>query len=50
LAKSKLLVLAVVSAFTATLLSAFVPAGIPILLTAFVAVAFWFVEIVGNRK
>lgn len=50
LAKSKLLVLAVVSAFTATLLSAFVPAGIPILLTAFVAVAFWFVEIVRNRK
>jgi predicted branched-subunit amino acid permease len=50
LAKSKLLVLAVVSAFTATLLSAFVPAGIPILLTAFVAVAFWLVEIVRKRK
>jgi len=50
LAKSKLLVLAVVSAFTATLLSAFVPAGIPILLTAFVAVAFWLVEIVRTRK
>lgn len=50
LAKSKLVVLAVVSAFTATLLSAFVPAGIPILLTAFVAVAFWLVEIVRKRK
>jgi predicted branched-subunit amino acid permease len=50
LAKSKLLVLAVVSACTATLLSAFVPAGMPILLTAFVAVAFWLVEIVRNRK
>ena len=50
LAKSKLLVLAVVSAFTATLLSAFVPAGIPVLLTAFVAVAFWLVEIVRKRK
>ena len=50
LAKSKLLVLAVVSAFTATLLSAFVPAGIPILLTAFVAVAFWLVDIVRKRK
>jgi predicted branched-subunit amino acid permease len=50
LAKSRLLVLAVVSAFTATLLSAFVPAGIPILLTAFVAVAFWLVEIVRKRK
>lgn len=50
LAKSKLLVLAVVSAFTATLLSAFVPAGMPILLTAFVAVAFWLVEIVRKSK
>ena len=50
LAKSKLLVLAVVSSFTATLLSAFVPAGMPILLTAFVAVAFWLVEIVRKSK
>jgi predicted branched-subunit amino acid permease len=50
LTKSKLLVLAVISAFTATMLSAVVPAGAPVLLTAFVAVGFWLVEIVRNRK
>jgi predicted branched-subunit amino acid permease len=50
LKKSKLLLLAVVSAFTATLLSEFVPAGIPVLLTALVAVAFWLVELLGKRK
>jgi hypothetical protein len=44
------LVLAVISAFTATMLSAVVPAGIPVLLTAFVAVGFWLVETIRNRK
>jgi predicted branched-subunit amino acid permease len=50
LKESKLLLLAVVSAFTATLLSKFVPAGIPVLLTAGVAVAFWIIELLGKRK
>jgi predicted branched-subunit amino acid permease len=50
LKESKLLLLAVVSAFTAVLLSAFVPAGIPILLTAGVAVGFWIIEILGKSK
>jgi predicted branched-subunit amino acid permease len=50
LKESKLLLLAVVSAFTAVLLSAFVPAGIPVLLTAGVAVAFWIIEILGKSK
>jgi predicted branched-subunit amino acid permease len=50
LKESKLLLLAVVSAFTATLLSDFVPAGIPVLLTAGVAVAFWIIDLLGKRK
>jgi predicted branched-subunit amino acid permease len=50
LKESKLLLLAVVSAFTATLLSSFVPAGIPVLLTAGVAVAFWIIDLLGKRK
>jgi predicted branched-subunit amino acid permease len=50
LKESKLLLLAVVSAFTATMLSAFLPAGLPVLLTAFVAVAFWLVELVRKSK
>jgi predicted branched-subunit amino acid permease len=50
LKESKLLVLAVVSAFTATLLSSFVPAGIPVLLTAGVAVIFWIIELFGKSK
>jgi predicted branched-subunit amino acid permease len=50
LTKSRLLFLAVVSAFTATMLSALVPAGIPVLLTAFVALGFWLVEILRKRK
>jgi predicted branched-subunit amino acid permease len=45
LKESKLLLLAVVSAFTAVLLSAFLPAGIPVLLTAGVAVIFWVIEL-----
>jgi predicted branched-subunit amino acid permease len=50
LKESKLLLLAVVSAFTGTMLSAFLPAGLPILLSALVAVAFWFVELVRKSK
>ena len=50
LKESKLLLLAVVSAFTAVLLSAYVPAGIPVLLTAGVAVAFWIIEMLGKSK
>jgi predicted branched-subunit amino acid permease len=50
LKESKLLLLAVVSAFTATLLSSFVPAGIPVLLTAGVAFAFWIIDLLGKRK
>ena len=50
LKESKLLLLAVVSAFTATLLSSFVPAGIPVLLTAGVAVVFWIIELLGKSK
>jgi predicted branched-subunit amino acid permease len=50
LKESKLLLLAVVSAFTATFLSNFVPAGIPVLLTAGVAFAFWIIDLLGKRK
>jgi predicted branched-subunit amino acid permease len=50
LKESKLLLLAVISAFTATLLSSFVPAGIPVLLTAGVACAFWIIDLLGKRK
>lgn len=41
LTQSKLLVLAVTSAFVATVLSTWLPAGIPVLLTALLALAFW---------
>jgi len=50
LKESKLLLLAVVSAFTATMLSAFLPAGLPVLLSALVAVAFWLVELPRKSK
>ena len=50
LKESKLLLLAVVSAFTATMLSEFLPAGLPVLLTALVAVAFWLVELLMKNK
>ena len=50
LKESKLLLLAVASAFTATMLSAFLPAGLPVLLSALVAVAFWLVELVRKNK
>ena len=48
--QSKLLVLAVASAFVATSLSAVLPAGIPVLLTAVLAVAFWLFGMRGGRK
>jgi predicted branched-subunit amino acid permease len=50
LKESKLLLLAVVSAFTATMLSALLPAGLPVLLSALVAVAFWLVELLRKSK
>jgi predicted branched-subunit amino acid permease len=48
--QSKLLVLAVASAFVATSLSVVLPAGIPVLLTAVLAVGFWLVGMRGDRK
>ena len=48
--QSKLLVLAVASAFVATSLSVVLPAGIPVLLTAVLAVGFWLVGLRGGRR
>jgi predicted branched-subunit amino acid permease len=48
--QSKLLVLAVASAFVATSLSVVLPAGIPVLLTALLAVGFWLFGMRGIRK
>jgi predicted branched-subunit amino acid permease len=48
--QSKLLVLAVASAFVATSLSVVLPAGIPVLLTALLAVGFWLFGMRGGRK
>jgi predicted branched-subunit amino acid permease len=48
--QSKLLVLAVASAFVATFLSVVLPAGIPVLLTALLAVGFWLFGMRGGRK
>ena len=48
--ESKLLVLAVASAFVATSLSVVLPAGIPVLLTAVLAVGFWLFGMRGERK
>lgn len=45
--QSKLLLLAVASAFLATSLSIALPAGLPVLLTAFLALSFW---IYGMRR
>ena len=42
LSQSKLLLLAVASAFLATSLSIVLPAGLPVLLTTFFALGFWF--------
>lgn len=49
LGQSRLLVLAVASAFLATSLSLFLPAGLPVLLTAFLALGFWFFGMRGKR-
>lgn len=48
--QSKLLVLAVASAFVSTSLSVVLPAGIPVLLTALLAVGFWLFGMRGGRK
>jgi predicted branched-subunit amino acid permease len=48
--QSKLLVLAVASAFVATSLSVVLPAGIPVLLTALLAVGFWLFGMRSGRK
>jgi predicted branched-subunit amino acid permease len=48
--QSRLLMLAVASAFLATSLSLFLPAGLPVLLTAFLAVLFWIFGMRGKRK
>lgn len=45
--QSKLLLLAVASAFLATSLSVVLPAGLPVLLTAFLALGFW---VYGMRR
>jgi len=48
--QSKLLVLAAASAFVATSLSVVLPAGIPVLLSAVLAVVFWLFGMRGGRK
>jgi predicted branched-subunit amino acid permease len=48
--QSKLLLLAVASAFVATSLSVLLPAGVPILLTAVLAIGFWIVGLRGVSK
>jgi predicted branched-subunit amino acid permease len=49
LSQSKLLVLAVAAAFLATSLSLVLPAGLPVLLTAFLALGFWFFGMRGKK-
>jgi predicted branched-subunit amino acid permease len=48
--QSRLLLLAVLAAFMATTLSVVLPAGIPVLLTALLAVGFWVVGMRGSKK
>lgn len=48
--QSKLLVLALASAFVATSLSVVLPAGVPVLLTAVLAVGFWLFGMRSARK
>lgn len=48
--QSRLLLLAVVSAFLATFLSALLPAGIPVMSTAVLALGFWLFGIRGGKK
>lgn len=47
--QSKLLLLAVASAFLATSLSVVLPAGLPVLLTTFLALGFWFFGMRSKR-
>jgi predicted branched-subunit amino acid permease len=47
--QSKLLLLAVASAFLATSLSLVLPPGLPVLLTAFLALGFWFFGMRGKK-
>ena len=48
--QSKLLFLAVAAAFVATSLSVVLPAGVPVLLSAVLAVGFWLFGMRGGRK
>jgi predicted branched-subunit amino acid permease len=50
LSQSNLLVLAVASAFLATSLSVVLPPGLPVLMTAVLAVGFWLFGMRGGRK
>jgi predicted branched-subunit amino acid permease len=50
LSQSNLLVLAVASAFLATSLSVVLPAGLPVLFTAVLAVAFWLYGMRGGKR
>jgi predicted branched-subunit amino acid permease len=50
LSQSKFLALAVASAFVAISLSAVLPAGVPVLLTALLAVGFWLYGMRGEKK
>lgn len=50
LTQSRLFVLAVISAFTATVLSGYLPAGLPVLITAAVAVIFWLFSLRGQKS
>lgn len=50
LSQSRLLLLAVASAFVAVSLSVVLPPGLPVLLTALLAVGFWLFGLRGGRK
>jgi hypothetical protein len=50
LSQSKFLALAVSSALLAILLSEVLPAGVPVLLTALLAVGFWLIGMRGGKK
>jgi predicted branched-subunit amino acid permease len=50
LSQSKFLALAVASAFVAISLSSVLPAGVPVLLTALLAVGFWLYGMRGGKK
>lgn len=50
LTQSKLLMLAILSALTATLLASYLPAGIPVLITTVLAVVFWLYGLKAAHK